>query len=367
VPNGNLVLESGNLYGTTAFGGGVGYLGTLFELSPNGAGGWNETFWHSFNNSVTDAGEPLAGLISDPSGNLYGTSYQGGTYGQGTVFKFTPAGAEQILYNFGNGNLDGAKPFGGLVFDASGNLYGTTEYGGYSARGTVYELTPQADGTWTEKILYTFHQTTDGPNSPGFSLAIDGSGNLYGVTTLGGPNGGYGTVFELSPQPGGGWTARTLHIFHNDGVDGYLPNSNVSMDASGNLYGTTNYGGSGGGGVVYQLMRKSNGAWGERIVHNFPKIGKSNGAYASGVIVGPSGNLYGTAIEGGPYGAGIAFELVARPGGGWAEKILHSFINDGHDAANPDGAMIFDASGNLYGTATGGGTYNRGAVFEIKP
>src|ERR1039458_6939697 len=180
--------------------------GTVFELTPQAGGGWTETVIHSFG-SGTDGAGPWAGLIFDAAGNLYSTTKGGGTYNGGTVFELTPqAGGgwtEQVLHSF-QGGADGAQPYAGLIFDAAGNLYGTTYFGGaYGYYGTVFDLTPAAGGTWTEKVLYNFSGFPDGINPVG-GLIFDGTGNLYGTTYLGGTY-GKGTLFELTPAGGGTW------------------------------------------------------------------------------------------------------------------------------------------------------------------
>jgi uncharacterized repeat protein (TIGR03803 family) len=199
-----------------------------------------ETVLHSFHPEIPDGVYLYAGLIFDHAGNLYGTTQQGGTYGFGTVFELTSrAGGgwtENVLYSFGANGTDGVEPYAGLIFDDAGNLYGTTFVGGTYNGGTVFELTPQAGGGWTEKVLHSFGNGTDG-FQPYAGLIFDGTGNLYGTTY-----GGAGAVFELTPQAGGGWTEKVLHRFNSNGTDGYLPLGGLILDAAGNLYGTTQHG-----------------------------------------------------------------------------------------------------------------------------
>src|SRR5664279_5403051 len=206
-----------------------------------------EQVLHNFNNNGTDGTFPQAGLIVDGAGNLYGTTSEGGTYiscsgGCGTVFELTPNGSggwtETVLHNFNSNGTDGANPYAGLIFDAAGNLYGTTTTGGTYYVGTVFELSPSQGGGWTEKVLYSFNYNGTDGNYPQASLTIDAAGNLYGTTWAGGPYGyGYGTVFELTPAAGGGWTETVLHNFV--GTDGAAPLAGLIFDAAGNLYGTT--------------------------------------------------------------------------------------------------------------------------------
>src|ERR1039458_4539934 len=211
-----------------------------------------EQVLHSFQNDGADGVDPYAGLIFDGAGNLYGTTWQGGTYGYGTVFELTPTAGgtwtENVLWSFGSGT-DGTSPVAGLIFDAVGNLYGTTLQGGTYGYGTVFELTPAAGGTWTEKVLYSFGSGTDGAN-PYAVLIFDAAGNLYGTTYFGGSSdAGNGTVFEVSPSAGGVWTEHVLHRFGN-GTDGIWPQAGLVFDAVGNLYGTTSVGGTFGWGTV---------------------------------------------------------------------------------------------------------------------
>jgi len=377
-PYAGLIFDAaGNLYGTTYLGGTGSCLfsgsgcGTVFELSPNGTGGWTEQVLHTFNHNGTDGIEPSAGLIFDGAGNLYGTTNGGGTQGVGTVFELSPNGhggwTETVLYNF-SGYPDGAYPYAGLIFDAVGNLYGTTEYGGtyskcYGGCGTVFVLTPAAGGGWTETVLLSFND--HGGAYPAASLILDASGNLYGTTYEGGAF-GVGTAFELTPQTGGGWKEKVLHDFNNNGKDGYYPEAGLIFDATGNLYGTTYGGGADNVGAVFRLTRKASGGWAEKILHDFNDNGKDGAYPAAGLIVDASGNLYGTTY-GGAFGLGTAFELTPKAGGGWTEKILHRFNDNGKDGNHPQASLVFDASGNLYGTTYDGGVYGDGTVFEITP
>jgi uncharacterized repeat protein (TIGR03803 family) len=199
---------------------------------------------------------------------------------------------------------------------------------------------------------------------------LDAAGNLYGTTAGGGSArglNGYGTVFELTPTAGGGWTETVSHIFESTNTDGAHPLGGLISDAAGNLYGTT-YGNawdSGyGQGTVFELTR-TNGGWREKQLHTFN--GTDGAGPRASLILDAAGNLYGTTSGGGTYGAGTVFELTPIAGGGWAERVLHNFNNDGTDGAYPYGGLIFDAAGNLYGTTLYGGTYGNGTVFEIAP
>jgi uncharacterized repeat protein (TIGR03803 family) len=371
---------AGNLYGTTFAAGAYGG-GTVFELTPKAGGGWAEKVLHQFGKGKDGSGSE-AGLILDASGNLYGTTFAGGAYGGGTVFELLPetgrAWKEHILHSFGNGE-DGINPEAGVIFDAAGNLYGTTYVGGFGV-GTVFELTPKTSGGWTEEILHNFGGGYDG-YWPVSGVIFDTSGNLYGTTSAGGTGGTYaGTVFELTPKAGGGWKEKVLYDFNANGHGGNTPLAGLILDGSGNLYGTTYWGplqGYGGPcndgyylgcGIVFELMPKAGGGWTEKTLHYFATSGDGYLPAAS-LILDTSGNLYGT--TGG--GDGAVFELTPKPNGSWTEKILHYFVN-GNEGIIPLSGLIFDGSGNLYGTTFYGGNSGCndllgtcGTVFEITP
>src|SRR5664280_870386 len=213
-----------------------------------------DTVLHSFSNNGTDGIVPDGGVIFDAAGNLYGTTWAGGTYRAGTVYELTPAAGggwtEQVLHSFGNG-ADGAFSAAGLIFDTAGNLYGTTAGGGTYSNGTVFELTPAAGGTWTEQVVYSFaNNGTDG-TVPKAGVIFDAAGNLYGTTSQGGTY-TLGALFELTPAAGGTWTEQVLHSFGN-GTDGANLYAKLIFDGAGNLYGTTYQGGSYGGGTVFRF------------------------------------------------------------------------------------------------------------------
>jgi len=251
---GDLAFRAGNIYGTT-INGGDSNEGVVYELTPSGSG-WTESVIYRFTQGAgTDGFEPFAGVIFDTAGNLYGTTYGGGSLLGGTVYQLTPSGSgwtENILDNFVHGGTGPDFPIGGLIFDGSGNLYGATPYGGINRRGVVYELTPSGGG-WTESDLYAFNGTV----GPYCSLTLDPGGNLYGTTyeegiVNGGCPLGCGTVFKLT-QTGGNWTETDLYDFTGINGDGTQPISNVVFDSGGNLYGTTTFGGSHNGGIVWEI------------------------------------------------------------------------------------------------------------------
>lgn len=372
IPRSALVEDSnGNLYGTTADGGSTGY-GTVFRLSRNANGQWVETVLHSFNGPFGfDPGglEPMAGVVLDSSGNLYGTTQVGGVDGFGVVFKLSPASGgtwkETVLHAFTES--DGGQPIAPLVFDAAGNLYGTTS-GAPPSRGTVFELSRGPAGKWKEKVLHAFF----GPDGwhPFGGLTFDAHGALYGTTNVGGPDKFFGEVFRLTPEPNGAWSESILHSFTSANGDGAYPGDGVVFDAAGNIYGTTFGGGSSacefGCGIVFELTPTGQGAWKETIIHTFS--GGADGAEPEGALTADgSGHLFGTTTFGGSRtcsaGCGVVFEL-AKSNGLWAESVLNAF--DGTDGAVPWSSLLLDQDGRLLGTTTSGGADGNGVVFAIR-
>jgi len=387
-PEAAMIADSaGNLYGITEFGGSQKW-GTVFKLAPGAGGVWTETVLYNFSNG-TDGGQPQAGLVMDGAGNLYGTTTVGGdpTCGPlhgycGVVFKLSPNSdgtwSESVLLNFTGSN--GLEPFGSLVFDGAGNLYGTTYFGGASGHGTVFELSPNSDGTWTQTILHSFNRGEAGPNS---DLVFDSAGNLYGTTNSGGFKSscagfGCGTVFELTPQSGGTWSSQILHGF--SGKYGGNP-VGVVFDASGNLFGAAPAGGLGtcyglilpGCGTVYELTPESGGLFQSKQVRAFngKPVGDPNP-----VIVDSAGNIYGTGRTGGDqscgFGCGTIYKIAPASGGGWTLTVLYEFSN-GTNGFYPYAGLTMDNAGNLYGTAGSGGDLQCesfggcGVVFQITP
>ncbi len=297
-PKAGLVLDSsGNLYGTTSQGGTDGH-GTVFELSPISGGKWKEKVLHSFTGR-SEGGEPMASLILDSTGSLYGTGSVGGAHEYGVVFMLAPDGTgkwkTKVLHSFNNNGHDGYNPLAGLVFDSLGNLYGTTYYGGSHADGAVFELTPGSNGKWTEQVIHSFNPKNghDGA-SPLSSLVFDGTGNLYGTTNGGGTSEFYGTVFQLTLGTNGEWKETILHSF-TGASDGSEPSAGVVIDTVGNLYGTTTVGGTDG--VVYKVALGTNGKWKETVLHNFKGNSDGSRPYSS-VILDATGNLFGTTEQG---------------------------------------------------------------------
>ncbi len=360
---------SGNLYGTTVMGGSKNG-GSVFQMSPNGSGGWTTNVLYSFGASSTDGQQPYAGLVFDTAGNLYGTTSAGGSEGYGTVFELTPNGSggwtEVTLHNFGIASTDGIYPYAGLIFDSSGNLYGTTSKGGSEGQGAVFEMTPNGSGGWTERVLHNFGVSGSDGRYSYAGLLFDAAGNLYGTTSLGGSK-GYGTVFELAPNGSGGWAERVLHNFGISGNDGRYSYASLIFDAAGNLYGTTVGGGSTNNGTVFEMTPNGSGGWTERVLHNFGVSGSDGTGPYSGVILDGAGNLYGTTEAGGSQGDGTAFEMTPNGSGGWTERVLHNFGLSNTDGQLLHSSLILDGAGNLYGTTSLGGSQNDGTVFEVLP
>jgi uncharacterized repeat protein (TIGR03803 family) len=327
-------------------------------------------------------------LIADNAGNYYGTATQGGSHGGGEVFRLSPnangSWAKTVLYDFTGLNGDGLSPSGNLVFDSAGNLYGTTQLGGdlsdycanfYPGCGTAYKLTPTASGPWTETVLYTFSSAVGG--NPIAGLTIDHAGNLFGTTLQGGPGGcflatsGCGSLFELTPGSGGTFTETTLYQFTGNN-DGGNPYAGVTLDSSGNLYGTTSTGGIYFfGGTAFKLAPSSGGTWAFSVLHTFGGVNGDVSIPTSGLVFDTAGNLYGTGY--GPLNTsdgGVVYKL-SPSSGDWTTTILHAFTGK-PDGLSPLGGVTFDAAGNLYGTTTYGGKSVKcqggcGTVFSLSP
>ncbi len=387
-PLGNLVSDSaGNLYGTTQYGGsGIACnsgCGTVFELSPSSDGTWSETvlynFCSDFENSLCLDGQlPVAGLVFDNAGNLYGTTTYGGAgscgYRCGTVFELSPplsggAWTETVLYSFcaGSNNKcqDGAEPKSQLIFDASGNLYGTTSTGGTGngGYGTAFELSPGVEG-WTHLTLYNFCSSgharicPDGAQ-PLAAVTFDKAGNLYGTTMLGGSKNsqGTGTVFELSPGSNG-WTHTIVLAFSPTGNGLGFPLGAVSFDPQGNLYSTGSLGNPGGG--VFQLQLKTHTE--RKFMFN---ITNGSGPGSGVLVAGKSAAIYGTTVGGGSEQGGVVYKIVSSG----RETVLYDFCQQANcaDGQFPYASLIEDGAGNLYGTTQLGGAFNQGVVFEVTP
>ena len=357
-PSGRLTSDgAGNFYGTTP-NGVVWGAGTVFELSPNGSGGWNETVLHSFTGGADGSSPAYSYVMFDNAGNLYGTASGGGSNGYGVVFKLTPDGAtwtETVLYNFAGGT-DGANPQNGLIVDSAGNFYATTQAGGAYGGGTVFELSPSGGG-WTEQVIYSI-APAQYPMTAG--LTMDKAGNIFGASGT--------TVFELSPNGNGGWNPAVIHTFTGGpkgAKDGIGVEGTPVFDQAGNLYGTTYNGGIHGGGTVYELSLEK-GTWTEKILHSFGA--RLDGSMAwGGVLLDVAGDIYGTTANGGWYTYGSVYESVAPVGGvgAYKEKILLNIY--GVNGWAPMGSLIWDRAGNLYGTTSKGSIslWGGGFAFEV--
>jgi len=329
----------------------------LIALAPLSGALAAETVIYAFKGGP-DGQYPLAGLIADDAGVLYGTTIND-QVGSGAVFKLTPPAAgktawtETVLDGFLNAAA-GEAPSAGLTLGAHGVLYGTTKEGGAHAAGLVFELTPPAKGktAWTETVLYNFKGGSDG-DGPAASLIADKSGALYGTTT--GGTSGNGTVFKLTPPAAGktAWTETVLHRFQN--TDGAYPAANLIFDGTGGLYGTASKGGAHGAGTVFKLTPPAAGkiAWVETILYNFTGSADGDGP-TSGLTLDKAGFLYGSTTIGGAHSAGVIYRLKPPATGRapWTETVLYSCAG-GADDIHPTGTLIMDSAGVLYG-ATGG-------------
>jgi uncharacterized repeat protein (TIGR03803 family) len=327
-PNGSLIFDTaGNLYGTTLQGGtGIFYgCGTIFQLTP-GSSGWSESVIYTFcsQSGAYDGFSPSPGLIQDKLGNFYGTTESGGN-GGGVAFELTPGSGgpiETVLHSFcqvGSCSSSGSEPVAGLVRDAAGNLYGTTLMGGNQSN------------------------------------------------SCGGFPGGCGVVFRLTPSRGG-WTESVLHKFI--GPEGVQPASNLTFDKQGNLYGTTGINGAFGFGTVFKLTPGLRGGWKYAVLYNF-RSGTKEESFNTGVILDAAGNLYGASTFGGIgscsiTGCGLVYKLTPGPHGRWTYSALHKFSGGG-DGGEPGGGVILDKEGHIFGTTRVGGVGGNGVVFEITP
>lgn len=402
-PSAGLIFDSaGNLYGVTSVGGKTSRTcknsegcGMVFELSPSGTG-YTETILYTFT-GAPDGQEPVGSLVFDAAGNLYGVTNQGGNktktcwdpFGCGVVFELSPGSggtwSESILYTF-SGGADGASPVGPLVFDSTGNLYGTTLYGGNPtcgnlACGVTYELSPASGGTWTEAVLHSFTGGNDGQN-PGGAVTLDAEGNVYGAAQGGnpdlcGPNGGCALVYKLSPVSGA-WRETVLHNF-SGGRDGGSLNGSLIFDSAGNLYGSAVTGGNpscgvggntGNCGVIFKLTPNVGKQWTETSI----PLGFWDGAQpAPGLLLDSSGDIYGTATSGGiptdcasGFSCGTIFKFTPNSSGSWTPGVLYRFTG-GADGGTPFYGPIRDAAGNFYVTTGLYGADNFGTVDEIMP
>ena len=321
-----------------------------------------ESVLYSFVGGTTDGVRPEAGLIADSAGDLYGTTVGGGTGGGGTVFKISASGTESVVHSFTGGTTDGSGPYAGLIINSAGNLYGMTMYGGANSGGTVFKI--RVDGT--ESVLYSFPAgsfsipavttTVGGTRVAGQygGLVMDSSGNLYGTTNAGGTSNN-GMVFKI----GATGTESVLYSFLGGTTDGSDPEAGLIMDSAGNLYGTTFGAGAAGAGTVFRIT--SGGT--ETLLHSFAGGTTDGLGPRASVVMDSAGNLYGTTFAGGMKGDGTVFKLSTTG----TETILHSFTGGSSDGSGPLAGLIIDSAGNLYGTTTSGGTNGDGTVFTVSP
>lgn len=356
-PYGGVAFNNGNIFGTTYNGGLYGF-GSVYELTPTGTGTYNESVIYSFcesSPSCPDGQNPVFGdVIFDSKGNLYGTTYLGGSNGDGVVFELTPpttgtTWTETVLWNFAN-TPDAANPVNGLIWDSEGNFYGTAYNGGAGGYGAVFELSPNGSGGWTEQVAASINGLYGG-------LSIDSSGNIYGTEAA--------SVVKLEPNGSGGFNPVTIYSFNSADAttEGEEPNGTPIVDSSGNVYGTTTKGGTHSDGAVYKLTYNSTkSTYTEKLLYSFG----SNGTVPyAGVVADPSGNLYGTTTSGGKNEAGIVYELVYNSKNGtYAEKNLQTFI--GENGAVPYAGLVYNG-GYVYGTTYAGGSDGEGTVFVVNP
>jgi uncharacterized repeat protein (TIGR03803 family) len=363
-PWGGVALDrKGNLFGASASGGNLsecnGYgCGVVFELRPQSNGKWTEAVLYRFDSHGNDGYTSYGGVTMGSGNHLYGTTYAGGSHHVGTVFKLTHGAsgwAESVLYSFGTRSDDGGEPTAGVAMDNAGNLYGT-------ARTIAFELYPGTDG-WKENVLHRFVKQGDG-GGVFAGVILDSTGSLYGTTEGGGADNG-GTVYEVQ-HTSSGWKEKVLHSFHLSQTDGNTPGwGSLFMNGSGSLYGTTRGGGCCGG-VVFKLTPDSSGRWKEALLHNFQK-GATGFSPNAGVVMDKAGNLYGTTDYGGGFcDCGVIYKLAPGPNGKWTYTVLHTF-GIGNDGGVPEGNLVMDGEGNLYGGTVLGGAYGGGVVFELTP
>jgi uncharacterized repeat protein (TIGR03803 family) len=315
------------------------------------------TLIHSFEGGAKDGFSPTAGLILGIDGNFYGTTYNGGPTDAGVIFRVNPAGLFSLLFTFGADN--DANPIGRLVQDSAGYLYGTTYDGGKYASGTVFKFDIVSDKL---TILHNFTGKTGGGNPKG-DLLITAAGAMVGTTFWGGSPKCYskigcGVVFQLSPSK-----FTVLHTFAGSPKDGAHPAAGFIQDSAGNLYSTTSEGGAYGDGELnlgYGTVFKLSPAGKKTTLYSFGGVASDGIAPSADLISDSSGNLYGTAAGGGIYGAGTVFEVT--PGG--KETALYQFTG-GDDGDGPVAPLVRDAEGNLYGTTLKGGSAGFGVVFEL--
>jgi uncharacterized repeat protein (TIGR03803 family) len=379
---------------------GVAAIATLFGVVAGLMTGSAQAYAFKVLHSVCEGtpcagGETTSGLLIDAAGNLYGTSVGDGAYGAGVAFEISPAADGKtwnyrVLHDFCSrpGCDDGAVVWGTLIADSAGSLYGVTTAGGKGTFGTVFKLSPNADrSSWAYRVLHTFCPQGGSycPEADGFNFGLtyagaasgapyDGQSPLYGTSAFGGASAG--NVFILTPSPKKTkWSFRQVYAFCAasncaDGMEPWL--GNVIADSAGNLYGVTMAGGAHGTGVVYALSPDGHGGWSERVLHSFCSWADcADGQRPIGsLLLDGAGNLVGTTQGGASTCAdgtncGVVFRLT--PGSSWKETVLHRFCKQSGcaDGSDPQGDLLVDAQGSLFGATSGGGSQNSGTVFKI--
>jgi len=360
---------AGNLYGVTNNGGSstncVSGCGTVFELSPVGDGTWTQTVIYNFQNG-SDGGNPRGGLVFDAAGNLYGTNQGGAAYNAGVAYELSPgsggAWTFTTLYNFGQ-TSSAYAPVTPLILDSAGSLYGVTPFGGKYRQGTAFKLV-QTAGVWKLNVLHSFGGTGDGadPNGP---LVMDAQGNLYGTTLSGGAD-TWGIVYELSHQPNGLWTETPLYTFASGGS----PEAGLIFDSAHNLYGATSTGGAHGAGGVYRLTRiNRNGQLVWKYIQLYSFTAGADGSNPASLLTSDGkGSLYGTTDDRGPtgcnisYGCGQVYKISVGSNGLWSLAAVYPIPN----SIDPQGSLVLDSSGNIYGAAYDNHNLAYGEVFEVE-
>jgi uncharacterized repeat protein (TIGR03803 family) len=338
----------------------------------------------------SDGGNPVAGLVFDTAGNLYGTTLNGGSVDCGlaqpcgVVFQLVNQNGtwrDNVLHSFNGLGGDGGYPTAPVALDRIGNVYGTTNCPQdcfFNAGGTLFRLQRSSDGTWSESSLVYLEGDGCAGTEYGTgaqvvcSVAFDHAGHLFAQTVTGGMSGpdcsqfGCGEVFYLTQRSALSWYQILAHDFMDSNTDGRFPQGLLAFDAGNDVYGTTGAGGSANAGTVYMLTpNHDNFGHHEKLLYSF-QGGPSDGANPiAGVILDDLGNVYGTTSQGGSNGLGTVYMLTPQSNGTWTETVLYSF-QGGNDAATPNSSLSFDAAGNLYGTA-GGGANNQGTIFELTP
>ncbi len=369
-PWGQMAMDrAGNLYTGTQGGGNNSGSGAVVKLKSVSGGRLLQPLY-DFNGGSDDGVQPL--VVLAPNGDVFGATQSGDALFCGILFQLSPPPTapvtplqpwnETILHKFGGG-VDGCNPFSPPIIDAAGNLYGTTADGGnLHDAGVVYEFVRSGD-SYTEQILYRFSGPDGEVPAPGL-VADSTFTNFYGVTQGGGSR-NYGTVYRLS-KSGSGWIQSVLYSFQNTS-DGQQPQAGLAMDAAGNLFGATAQGGAGGGGAVFELS-PSGGSYTFKVIYSLVcHFSSCIGPYLGYLTVDSAGNIYGTTLNEGANSYGNVWELTPSGGGAYTFVDVHEFTLHNGDGGFPDGGVILDAAGNLYGTATNGGSQFNGIIFQITP